>query len=62
MAYANKLEVPFAVLLGEDEIAEGVCSVKNMATGEQVKLSPADAAAYIKNALAATDCAVILEK
>ena len=62
MAYANKLEVPFAVLLGEDEIAEGVCSVKNMATGEQVKLTPADAAAYIKNALAQTDCAVILEK
>ena len=62
MAYANKLEVPFAVLLGEDEIAEGVCSVKNMATGEQVKLTPADAAAYIKNALAETDCAVILEK
>ena len=62
MAYANKLEVPFAVLLGEDEIAEGVCSVKNMQTGEQVKLSPADAAAYMKNALAQTDCAVILEK
>ena len=62
MAYANKLEVPFVVLLGEDEIAEGVCSVKNMATGEQVKLSPAGAAAYIKNALANADCAVILEK
>ena len=62
MAYANKLEVPFVVLLGEDEIAEGVCSVKNMATGEQMKLSPADAAAYIKNALANADCAVILEK
>ena len=62
MAYANKLEVPFVVLLGEDEIAEGVCSVKNMATGEQVKLSPTDAAAYIKNALASADCAVILEK
>ncbi len=62
MAYANKLEVPFVVLLGEDEIAEGVCSVKNMQTGEQVKLSPADAAVYIRNALAATDCAVILEK
>ena len=62
MAYANKLEVPFAVLLGEDEIAEGVCSVKNMKTGEQVKLTPAEAAAYIKNALAETDCAVILEK
>ena len=62
MAYANKLDVPFAVLLGEDEIAEGVCSVKNMKTGEQVKLSPADAAAHIKNARAQQDYAVILEK
>ena len=62
MAYADKLGVPFAVLLGEDEIAEGVCSVKNMATGEQVKLSPMDAAAYIKEALSASDGFVILEK
>ena len=62
MAYANKLEVPFAVLLGEDEIAEGKCSVKNMRTGEQVKLTPAEAAAHIKAALENADCAVILEK
>ena len=62
MAYANKLEVPFAVLLGEDEIAEGMCSVKNMKTGEQVKLSPADAAAHIQATLAQISGAVILEK
>ena len=62
MAYANKLEVPFAVLLGEDEIAEGMCSVKNMKTGEQVKLAPAEAAAHIKAAVDAAGCAVILEK
>ena len=62
MAYANKLGVPFAVLLGEDEIAEGMCSVKNMVTGEQVKLSPADAAAYIRSTLAANNGPVILEK
>ena len=62
MAYANKLAVPFAVLLGEDEIAEGMCSVKNMISGEQVKLSPADAAAYIKAALSANNGPIILEK
>ena len=62
MAYANKLGVPFAVLLGEDEIAEGMCSVKNMVSGEQVKLSPAEAGAYIKNALAANNGPVILEQ
>ena len=62
MTYANKLGVPFAVLLGEDEIAEGMCSVKNMITGEQVKLAPADAAAHIKATLAANNGPIILEK
>ena len=47
MSYADKLKVPFVVLVGEDEINEGVLSVKNMQTGEQVKLSPADAAEHI---------------
>ena len=61
MAYANKLGVPFAVLLGEDEINEGMCSVKNMITGEQVKLTPADAAAHIKAALQ-DNGPIILEK
>jgi len=62
MAYADKLGVPFAVLLGEDEIAEGMCSVKNMKTGEQVKLTPDDAAAFIKTTLGANNGPVILEK
>ena len=62
MAYADKLGVPFAVLLGEDEIAAGKCSVKNMRTGEQVTVTPAEAAAHIKAALAANDGPVILEK
>ena len=62
MAYANKLEVPFAILLGEDEIAEGMCSVKNMVSGEQVKLTPVEAAAHIKAELAKKSGAVILEK
>ena len=62
MAYANKLGVPFAVLLGEDEIAEGMCSVKNMLTGEQVKLTAADAAAYIKAGVDHSNIPVILEK
>ena len=62
MAYADKLAVPFAVLLGEDEIAEHMCSVKNMRTGQQVKLTAEDAAAYIKAEQSAMNGAVILEK
>jgi len=50
------------VLLGEDEIAEGMCSVKNMTTGEQVKLTADDAAAYIKTTLSANNGPIILEK
>ena len=51
MAYADKIGVPFAVLLGEDEISEGVLSVKDMRTGEQQKLGPAEAAALIRAAV-----------
>ena len=62
MTYANKLGVPFVVLLGEDEIAENMCSVKNMTTGEQQKLTSGEAAAYIRAALAAQNGPIILEK
>ncbi len=62
MAYANKIGVPFIVLLGDDEISEGVCSVKNMGTGEQVKLTAAQAAEHVKAALAANNGPIILEK
>ena len=62
MAYADKLGVPFAVLLGEDEIAEGKCSVKNMRTGEQIKCTAAEAAAHIQDALNANAGAIILEQ
>ena len=47
MSYADKLGVPFAILLGEDELAQGKCAVKNMVTGEQVLLSYDEAATHI---------------
>jgi len=62
MSYADKLGVPFVVLLGEDEIAEGVCSVKNMQTGEQIKCAPEQAAEHIKEAISAAAGPLILEK
>ena len=63
MTYANKLGVPYIVLLGDDEIAAGKCSVKDMRTGVQVTVTPAEAAELMladkaRNAAAA----VILEK
>ena len=44
MNYADKLGVPFVLFLGEDEINAGVVTLKNMKSGEQEKLAPADAA------------------
>ena len=61
MAYADKLGVHFAVLLGEDEIKDGKCSVKNMRTGEQVTVTPAEAAALIRQSLQ-DNGPIILEK
>ena len=45
--YADKLRIPYVIFLGDDEIAQGVCAVKNLATGEQLSLSPEDAAKLI---------------
>ncbi len=61
MSYADKLGVPFAVLLGEDEIAVNACSVKNMKTGEQVTLSAEDAATLIRRQLQENSGPIILE-
>lgn len=48
MSYADKLGIPYVILIGEDEIAENVVAVKNMQSGNQEKLSFSDAAALIK--------------
>ena len=63
MTYANKLGVPYIVLLGDDEIAAGKCSVKDMRSGEQVTITPAEAAELIlRDKRKAENAAVILEK
>ena len=61
MSYADKLGVPYAVLLGEDEIAQGMCSVKDMRTGQQQTMTPEAAAAHILDGLASAG-PIILEK
>ena len=63
MAYADKLGIPFCVFLGEDEIAQGKCSVKDMETGNQETLSPEEACLKIREAIQEKGAGkVILEK
>lgn len=51
MSYADKLNIPYVVFLGEDEIVQNTISVKNMASGEQRTLPVAEAAGFIQNSL-----------
>ena len=63
MSYCSKLGIPFAVLLGEDEIAAGQMSVKNFATGTQVTVTAQEAVGIIKKELDARNSgAVITDK
>ena len=34
--YADKLQIPYTVIIGDDEVKEGKITIKNMETGEQV--------------------------
>ena len=34
--YADKLQIPYTVVIGDDEVKEGKITIKNMETGEQV--------------------------
>ncbi|MBR4941426.1 MAG: histidine--tRNA ligase, partial [Clostridia bacterium] len=62
MSYADKLGVPYAVPLGEDEIAQNKCSVKDLRSGVQVTVSPEEAAEIILADRASSENApVILE-
>ncbi|MBO4360423.1 MAG: histidine--tRNA ligase [Eubacteriaceae bacterium] len=47
MTYADRLGVPFAAILGEDEIRQGKLSLKDMESGEQVLTDAEDAAGRI---------------
>ena len=42
MKYADKLEIPYVIVVGEDEVNSGVVKVKNMKTGEQIESSIED--------------------
>ena len=42
MAYANKINVPFVIILGEDEVQQGIINVKDMTTGQSFSFNRDD--------------------
>jgi histidyl-tRNA synthetase len=51
MGLASKLQARFAIIIGEGELASGRYQVKDMASGEQKEVEPANVAAYVKEKL-----------
>ena len=51
MNYADKLTIPYVLFLGEDEIAQGIVTCKDMVSGEQTKLSADDTLALIRKGI-----------
>lgn len=51
IGYADKLGIPFCIFLGEDEIAAGKVSLKNMVDGNQVTCSTEEAITTVKSYL-----------
>lgn len=49
MKYANKLNIPYVIIVGEEERKTEMYSLKNLNTGEQVSLSLEDIVKTIKN-------------
>ncbi len=47
-AASPAVDAPFAAILGEDERAAGVLTLKDLATGEQARLRPAEIAARVR--------------
>jgi len=47
--YADKLNIPFVVVIGEDEIANNTVTLKNMKSGEQLQLSLEEAIKTVSN-------------
>ncbi len=48
MEYANRRQIPYVVIIGSQELAEEVATVKNMATGEQQKVAFGELVALLK--------------
>ncbi len=62
MNYADRIGVPYVAFLGEDEVANGVVSLKDMTSGDQEKVALADAPAWLKDRLAQRQLGAVIRE
>ena len=48
MEYANRRGIPYVVIIGSDELAEGMATLKDMQRGEQIKVTITDLVQHIQ--------------
>ncbi len=60
ITYADKLAIPYVIFLGEDEIAQNVVALKELATGEQTNTGFDEALARIRAGLAARAAGTVI--
>ena len=53
LSYADKLSIPYAAFLGEDEIQQNKVTVKDLTTGQQQTVTAGEAVALVQAGLAA---------
>ena len=61
ISYADKLKIPYAAFLGEDEIAKNAVTVKNLRTGEQETLPYGAAAEKIRSGVGALSRGTVIK-
>ena len=47
MKYADKLEIPYVIVVGEEEVESGIVKIKDMKTGEEKKATLNDILKYV---------------
>ena len=62
MAYADKLAIPYVVFLGEDEIAAGTVTCKDMTSGEQTTLPFDETLARIRSGLKEREMGTVIRE
>ena len=62
IGYADKLGIPFVIFLGEDEIEQNVCALKNMVTGVQEAVTQAAALETIRAEIARRTAGALLRE
>jgi histidyl-tRNA synthetase len=48
MEYANRRSIPYVVIIGSEELNEGIATIKDMRTSEQAKVRFEEVTEHIK--------------